>query len=85
MEARRIKITIINQNDIKLFNYVKANLDFVLFVIEKRDEIEILKQANVFNFVNGCKIIRRDDKGVLQRIENQGVDYKREESLDIKS
>lgn len=77
MEQKKVKITIINPNDVKLFQYVRENFDYIVFAVEKKEEIEIMKNANIFNFKNGAKIIRRDANGIIQQIETEKIDYKR--------
>ena len=82
MEAKKFRIIRISQNEVKIFEYIKENYDFIMFAISKKEEIEIMKLSNVFNFKNGAKIIRRDENGIMQRIENETVDWKRNRPLD---
>ena len=82
MEAKKFRIITISQNEVKIFEYIKENYDFIMFAILNKKEIEIMKSANIFNFKNGAKIIRRDENGIMQRIENETVDWKREKPLD---
>ncbi len=82
MEAKKFRIITISQNEVKIFEYIKENYDFIMFAISKKEEIEIMKSANIFNFKNGAKIIRRDENGIMQQIEIAGIDWKRGRSLD---